>query len=289
MNASADPPAPNYVTCPCQHCNGHIEFDSVALARGETVAVECPHCKLETLLFAPTTKPMAEVIKASPKHRILLWMLIPFVLCVLLVIVACLSQVRRKADTSPHDLEASSQSSAGKDRQDIMPRTFQQGDIKVEINGIVHGFTTGESPAERGLIVRTSNFLLITLSSYNTSTNRIYDYTTLRNKAILTDNRGNIYHKLERFANRALNVKIREQGKVLDGWVPPSGFDPEPFLGSFFANSSRMWPKTGRKDMLGFDIPDSPGNVLYLELSAENFGGTGSIKFDIPTSRIKDW
>jgi DNA-directed RNA polymerase subunit RPC12/RpoP len=35
--------------CPCQNCNGHIEFE--ADQAGQTVA--CPHCGVETLLFVP--------------------------------------------------------------------------------------------------------------------------------------------------------------------------------------------------------------------------------------------
>ena len=38
-----------FVTCRCQHCDGHIEFD--ASRAGESVA--CPHCGLETKLFVP--------------------------------------------------------------------------------------------------------------------------------------------------------------------------------------------------------------------------------------------
>jgi hypothetical protein len=38
-----------FVTCRCQHCDGHIEFD--AGHAGESVA--CPHCGLETKLFLP--------------------------------------------------------------------------------------------------------------------------------------------------------------------------------------------------------------------------------------------
>jgi hypothetical protein len=35
--------------CPCNHCSGHIEFDSEHT--GETV--QCPHCGIDTLLFLP--------------------------------------------------------------------------------------------------------------------------------------------------------------------------------------------------------------------------------------------
>jgi hypothetical protein len=40
---------PRFVVCPCQHCDGGIEFD--ASRAGETVA--CPSCGAETILFAP--------------------------------------------------------------------------------------------------------------------------------------------------------------------------------------------------------------------------------------------
>ncbi len=50
---SADP---NYVTCPCQYCDGNIEFDANLLEKGETHTVECPHCHLETIIFVPEQK-----------------------------------------------------------------------------------------------------------------------------------------------------------------------------------------------------------------------------------------
>jgi hypothetical protein len=27
-------PVPNYVTCPCQHCSGKIEFDAIPVSKG---------------------------------------------------------------------------------------------------------------------------------------------------------------------------------------------------------------------------------------------------------------
>ena len=43
--------SPNYITCSCQHCNGHIKFDANHLRSGESRRVECPHCHLETIIF----------------------------------------------------------------------------------------------------------------------------------------------------------------------------------------------------------------------------------------------
>jgi hypothetical protein len=59
-----DKTAPNYVICPCQHCSGHIEFDSASLAKGETPTVECPHCKLVTKLFI--SPPISASTPANP-------------------------------------------------------------------------------------------------------------------------------------------------------------------------------------------------------------------------------
>jgi hypothetical protein len=41
MNPPNEPA--RFVTCPCQHCNGQIEFDASGFAGGETRNVECPH------------------------------------------------------------------------------------------------------------------------------------------------------------------------------------------------------------------------------------------------------
>jgi TPR repeat protein len=45
--------SPQYVTCNCQHCDGGIEFDASGFEKGETRAVECPHCHVETVIFVP--------------------------------------------------------------------------------------------------------------------------------------------------------------------------------------------------------------------------------------------
>lgn len=53
MNQPDAQTAPNYVTCPCQHCSGKIEFDASQLGATEKITVPCPHCGLETIIFAP--------------------------------------------------------------------------------------------------------------------------------------------------------------------------------------------------------------------------------------------
>ena len=39
------------ITCPCQHCDGNIEFSSENFQRG--MKHDCPHCGMETTLFIP--------------------------------------------------------------------------------------------------------------------------------------------------------------------------------------------------------------------------------------------
>lgn len=53
MNEPDAQTAPNYVTCPCQHCGGKIEFDANQLDPTEIPSVPCPHCELQTTIFVP--------------------------------------------------------------------------------------------------------------------------------------------------------------------------------------------------------------------------------------------
>ncbi len=50
------------VKCSCQHCNGHIEFETQGFQPG--TRSECPHCKMETPLFIPNTLTAKQRVKA---------------------------------------------------------------------------------------------------------------------------------------------------------------------------------------------------------------------------------
>ena len=52
-------PTSRLATCPCEHCSGNLEFESVEFEPGTRVF--CPHCRQETLLVIPpeATKPAA--------------------------------------------------------------------------------------------------------------------------------------------------------------------------------------------------------------------------------------
>jgi TPR repeat protein len=65
-NARMSESAPHYVTCCCQHCDGHIEFDSSGFEEGETRTTLCPHCELETALSVPAKREPPMIPPASP-------------------------------------------------------------------------------------------------------------------------------------------------------------------------------------------------------------------------------
>jgi hypothetical protein len=62
MSQSSEQSTPRYVTCQCQHCDGHIEFDANEFVE-ESSIVPCPHCGLETKIFIPILQ--AEEIPAE--------------------------------------------------------------------------------------------------------------------------------------------------------------------------------------------------------------------------------
>ena len=62
MDTSAN--QPRFVTCRCQHCNGHIEFDANGFREGETASFKCPHCQMDTVCIVP---PIASSPNPPPK------------------------------------------------------------------------------------------------------------------------------------------------------------------------------------------------------------------------------
>jgi hypothetical protein len=55
---------PNLVTCPCQHCNGNIQFDA-AERTDENMRIACPHCGMETTLFIPPKQGQSKAAGAA--------------------------------------------------------------------------------------------------------------------------------------------------------------------------------------------------------------------------------
>lgn len=62
-----------FVNCPCQYCNGKIEFDVNQMQSTGTSGeynvgptIECPHCKMDTILFVPKSKQKPTQLKSAP-------------------------------------------------------------------------------------------------------------------------------------------------------------------------------------------------------------------------------
>lgn len=54
---SMNEPTPKLVTCRCQHCDTHIEFDASGFDEGETASVNCPNCQMDTVIYVPVSPP----------------------------------------------------------------------------------------------------------------------------------------------------------------------------------------------------------------------------------------
>jgi hypothetical protein len=65
-NRSTKGHMPDVAICPCQHCNGHIQFDAASLSK-ENDKIACPHCGLETILFIPPPPdPKMQAVHSPP-------------------------------------------------------------------------------------------------------------------------------------------------------------------------------------------------------------------------------
>jgi hypothetical protein len=94
----------------------------------------------------------------------------------------------------------------------------------------------------------------------------------------LTDNEGNNFPKIVNWS------KVVPTNKMRSGWT---GEAPDSFARAQYGRSAQLSPHGGQlEEMLGFDIPASHGDILHLELPAENVGGTEIFRFEIPTGII---
>jgi hypothetical protein len=92
-----------YVTCRCQHCGGHIEFDANELNGAEMAKVECPHCHLKTPIFAgkasfpPPVQNLPDVLNPPPvKRRVVISIVTSLVGIFLISVVAFWSEPTHK-------------------------------------------------------------------------------------------------------------------------------------------------------------------------------------------------
>jgi hypothetical protein len=62
-----------FVTWPCQHCNGPIEFDANELTSELGAKVPCPHCGKQTWVFEPDSTRCSSVYRSkSPNRRVVI-------------------------------------------------------------------------------------------------------------------------------------------------------------------------------------------------------------------------
>lgn len=161
-----------FAKCRCQVCNSGIEFE--AARAGETV--ECPHCKMETVLFVPppgerAPEPKIPAIKESAKPnggpKLILKLVI--VVAVLLFILAAIAMsVSRK--TAPSDQPAAVRNQAIEMALDIVsnslkaPLTAKFSAVSCEVrkNGLV--FVTGKVDSQNafGAMLRNSWMCILT-------------------------------------------------------------------------------------------------------------------------------
>ena len=138
--------------CSCQQCSGHIDFP--AEMSGQTV--ECPHCKLETLLFIP---PAAAPPKQKDKNTAL-FVIIGFVLVVVVIGVAAFMSTVKNSKLSAQKSEENLQEvkgAMGWNLGDVLPNNLQ-----VKSNDDAFGITYDFDPPADMEIVSDICYLILT-------------------------------------------------------------------------------------------------------------------------------
>jgi membrane protein implicated in regulation of membrane protease activity len=304
--------------CSCQFCNGHISFP--AEMAGQMYA--CPHCGLETKLFipnitkAPANSPPKNVsveIKrgANPlgiaslvlgiSACVFCW--IPFlgllaiplaaiglllavigitsvvvgkksslafpssgaVVCIVAILVALfvtggISTLIAKHEIQSNSTNQKTESSSGEEGWS-KSSVVQQGDFQIQIEPISKEIFYPNNPSR----IATPNDGFFTIKLSNLSKTRKIDFSTWRGKkfstardyATLTDDNGNVY-KLDSESTGGQN----------------NGREDE----------TSIYPNSDYEEFLSFETPVQNRKWLHLELPAENFGGSGMIRFEIPAS-----
>jgi hypothetical protein len=160
---------------------------------------------------------------------------------------------------------AASNPSAPSSSEWSQSRIVKQGDVQITL--LVTHIETQRSiaqddPRYRNLVL--TNGFALELAITNTSPSKIIrgEGWSGKNNATLTDNFGNQYPQ-----NTYRN--------------PDPSWPSPPLLNEF-----SLYPNQATRDFMRFDTLVKNIKWLHLELPAENFGGTGVIRFEIPVSQI---
>lgn len=169
------------VTCRCQHCDAHIEFDAGGFNEGDTASVKCPDCQMDTEIFIPQSIPP---IIHVPKRKAggMKWILLA-----LAVLIAGAAVVIWRIGTINTKWSQSD--------------TIQEGDIQVKIISASSGPVFLDNGEGLGM-TPSKEYFLIKLQVTNLSQNRKTDFSTWRATSLLdsssslSDNFGNSYKQI---------------------------------------------------------------------------------------------
>ncbi len=265
MNTPPNQP-PCFVSCRCQHCDGHIEFDASGFAKGETRNVECPHCQQETNISVPDSMP-----KKQPEDKTLLLSFMQFfrnVDWVQTLLTGCTTLARKLKSG---------------DRKWIFPLlavaivavvvifrintkwtksdTIRKGDVQISVIELFARYSPVYGPGPEGFVVTKPAGLTMTVNVKNLSSAKKIDFTTWRLKAsnaskdyaLLSDSSGNSYKQ----------IVSQDTG-----------------------DDASIYPGKSFDDLIMFQVPVDNIQWLHLELPAANFGGWGTLRFEIPASKL---
>lgn len=152
-------------------------------------------------------------------------------------------------------------------------RMVQQGDLQIKVVGWSEfDRVLIDAPGEPGNVQYCEHLLTIRVALSNLSKTKKIDFTTWRGKnfhvgrdyATLTDNNGNVYKRID----------FGFKGIKNSSWIDAK-------------NETAIYPEDSFEDLLVFEPTVKNLNWLHLELPAENFGGSGMIRFEIPISNTE--
>jgi hypothetical protein len=135
---------------------------------------------------------------------------------------------------------------------------IQQGDVEVKIDSAAPGMLFLDNGEGLG-VTPTMNYFLIKVRVTNQNPNKKMDFSTWRSSGILdaptgtlSDNFGNSYKRIV-FTQPLLNCR----------------------------DETTIYPNSSFTDTLIFELPVQNTQWLHLSLAANNFGGEGTLRFEI--------
>lgn len=269
MNTPPNQP-PCFVSCRCQHCDGHIEFDASGFAKGETRNVECPHCQQDTNISVPDSMP-----KKQPENKTLLLSFIQFFRKVdwVQTLLTGRTTLARKLRSGDRKWIFSLLAVAivavvvifGINTKWTKSDTIRKGDVQISVKELFARNRPVYGAGPEGFVVTKPAGLTMTVNVKNLSSTKKIDFTTWRLKASnvskdyasLSDSSGNSYKQI-----------------VLGSVLQDTG------------DEASIYPGESFDDLIMFQVPVDNIQWLHIELPAANFGGWGRLRFEIPPNKI---